>query len=498
MSFSVNVPKIRKIKILKTGKNIANCFRLIYNGYILLFFPKEVTIMKQSFSEITPYIRDMADLSTRNNHIQPNMYLEHKVFRGLRDLNGNGVVTGLTEVSDVTAKTVDENGNVTPCPGRLCYRGVNIRDLVNGFQHSDRYGFEETIYLLLFSQLPNHEQLARFTQELSDFRSLPDSFVRDMILKAPGKDMMNILSRCVLALYAYDENPDDISIPNVLRQCLQMISVFPMLAVYSYQSYQHYHQHKSLFIHLPKPEYSTAENLLHLLREDGSFTPLEAKILDLALVLHAEHGGGNNSTFTTHVVSSSGTDTYSAIAAALGSLKGPRHGGANIKVVQMFEHMKNTIDTNDEDAIRDYLSRLLDGEEFDHAGLIYGFGHAVYSISDPRADILMECAEDLSIEKGFQEEYKLYCTVERIAPQVITEKRKIYKGVSANVDFYSGLIYRMLDLPCELFTPLFAVSRIAGWSAHRIEEIQNAGKIIRPAYINVKQPQPYVDWDARI
>lgn len=453
--------------------------------------------MKQSFSEITPYIKNMADLSTRNNHIQPEMYLEHKVFRGLRDLNGNGVVTGLTEVSDVTSKIVDDQGNVTFCPGRLCYRGYNIRDLVNGFLPSDRFGFEETVYLLLFSELPNKEQLARFTQELSDFRSLPNSFVRDMILKAPGKDMMNILSRSVLALYAYDENPDDISIPNVLRQCLQLISVLPMLAVYSYHSYQHYHQSKSLFIHLPKPEYSTAENLLHLLREDGSFTPLEAKILDLALVLHAEHGGGNNSTFTTHVVSSSGTDTYSAISAALGSLKGPRHGGANIKVVQMFDDMKKSIDIHDEDAIRDYLSKLLDGEAFDHAGLIYGFGHAVYSLSDPRADILKECAQSLSIEKGFEEEYQLYCTVAELAPQIITEKRKIYKGVSANIDFYSGLIYRMLDLPSELFTPLFAVARIAGWSAHRIEEIQNAGKIIRPAYINVKQEQPYIDLDSR-
>lgn len=453
--------------------------------------------MKQLFSEITPYIREMAELSNQNNHIQPNMYLEHKVFRGLRDLDGNGVVTGLTEVSRIKAKDTDENGSSIPCPGQLYYRGVNIRDLVAGFDAQDRFGFEEAVYLLLFSQLPNRRQLRQFTQELSEYRSLPNSFVRDMILKAPGKDMMNILSRSVLALYAYDDNPDDISIPNVLRQCLQLISVFPLLSVYSYQSYRHYHQSKSLFIHLPKPEYSTAENLLHLLREDGKFSPLEARILDLALVLHAEHGGGNNSTFTTHVVSSSGTDTYSAVAAALGSLKGPRHGGANIKVVQMIEDMKRSIDIHSEDAIRAYLSRLLDGEAFDHAGLIYGFGHAVYSLSDPRADILMECAQSLSEEKGFQEEYRLYCTVERIAPEVIAQKRRIYKGVSANVDFYSGLIYRMLDLPCELFTPLFAVARVAGWSAHRIEEIQNAGKIIRPAYISVKPEQPYVPWAQR-
>ncbi|MBQ8752778.1 MAG: citrate synthase, partial [Clostridia bacterium] len=302
----------------------------------------------------------------------------------------------------------------------------------------------------------------------------------------------------VLALYAYDDNPDDISIANVLRQCLQLISVFPMLAVYSYQSYQHYHQDKSLFIHLPRPEYSTAENLLHLLREDSQFTPLEAKILDLALVLHAEHGGGNNSTFTTHVVTSSGTDTYSAVAAALGSLKGPRHGGANIKVVRMFDDMKETIDTTDDGQVRDYLARLLDKNAFDRAGLIYGMGHAVYSLSDPRSDVLKECAKTLAVEKGCEEEYALYEKVARMAPELIAEKRKMYKGVSANVDFYSGLIYRMLELPCELFTPLFAVARIAGWSAHRIEEIQNAGKIIRPAYINVKDDRPYVSMQERL
>ncbi|MBR2338206.1 MAG: citrate synthase, partial [Clostridia bacterium] len=354
-------------------------------------------------------------------------------------------------------------------------------------------GFEEIVYLLLFSELPTVGQLAQFRRELGDYRSLPTSFVRDMILKAPGRDMMNILSRCVLALYAYDENPDDISVANVLRQCLQLIAVFPMLAVYSYQSYQHYHQGKSLFIHMPDPELSTSENLLRLLRESGEFSPLEAKILDLALVLHAEHGGGNNSTFTTHVVTSSGTDTYSAVAAALGSLKGPRHGGANIKVVRMFDDMKTCINTDSESEITDYLVRLLDKQAFDNAGLIYGMGHAVYSLSDPRSDILMKFARELSVEKGCEEEFALYETVARLAPSIIAEKRKMYKGVSANVDFYSGLIYRMLELPCELFTPIFAVARIAGWSAHRIEEIQNAGKIIRPAYINVKPEGRYVD-----
>ena len=445
-----------------------------------------------NYSEITPYIEKLAHLSNANNHIRPEMYAEHHVNRGLRDMNGNGVVTGLTEISTINAKKTLASGEVVPCHGQLFYRGINVYDLVTGFIEDDRFGFEETAYLLLFSAQPDRGALAEFQKTLADYRSLPTSFVRDMILKAPGRDMMNILSRCVLALYAYDENPDDISIPNVLRQCLQLISVLPLLAVYSYQSFQHYHQGKSLFIHLPEKGLSTAENLLRILREDGNFTHLEAKMLDLCMVLHAEHGGGNNSTFTTHVVTSSGTDTYSAVAAALGSLKGPRHGGANIKVVRMFDDMKNSIDIHDEGAIKDYLVRLLNREAFDGAGLIYGMGHAVYSLSDPRADILRECARDLSHENGHEEEFLLYEKVASLAPEVIAEKRKMYKGVSANVDFYSGLIYRMLGLPCELFTPLFAVSRIVGWSAHRIEEIQNAGKIIRPAYIGVKPIGSYV------
>lgn len=451
----------------------------------------------KNYSEITPYIQELADKSTRNNQIVPEMYTQYNVNRGLRDLNGKGVVTGLTEISKIKAKTVSKSGEELPCHGELCYRGYNIREIVNGFMSEDRFGFEETIYLLLFSELPSADRLTRFKTELSKLRSLPPSFVRDMILKAPGKDMMNILSRCVLALYAYDENPDDISVANVLRQSLQLISVFPLLAVYSYQSYLHYHQGQSLFIHLPKPEYSTAENLLHLLRENGEFTHLEAKILDLAMVLHAEHGGGNNSTFTTHVVTSSGTDTYSSVAAALGSLKGPRHGGANIKVVRMFDDMKQNIDIKDKGQIKDYLARLLDKKAFDNAGLIYGMGHAVYSLSDPRSDILKDCARKLSVEKHKEDEFELYETVASLAPDLIAEKRKMYKGVSANVDFYSGLIYRMLELPNELFTPIFAVSRIAGWSAHRIEEIQNSGKIIRPAYISVKDDREYIPLENR-
>ncbi len=444
-----------------------------------------------NYSEITPYIKELAEISVANNHIAPEMYTKYDVKRGLRDTNGSGVVTGLTEVSCINSKIVDEQGNVTPIDGELYYRGVDINDLVSGFLADNRLGFEETVYLLLFSNLPNKDELEKFTEQLSAYRSLPPSFVRDMILKASGKDLMNMLSRSVLALYAYDENPDDISIPNVLRQCLLLIAQFPLLAVYGYHSFQHYHKNNSLFIHYPKKELTTAENLLYLLREDGQYTPLEAKLLDLALVLHAEHGGGNNSTFTTHVVTSSGTDTYSAVSAALGSLKGPRHGGANIKVMKMFDDMKASINTRDEGEIKDYLVRLLDKQAFDNAGLIYGMGHAVYSISDPRANILRTYAKQLSVEKGMIDEYQLYETVERLAPEIIAEKRKMYKGVSANVDFYSGMVYKMLGLPYELFTPIFAVARIAGWSAHRIEEIQNAGKIIRPAYINVKDEVPY-------
>ncbi len=453
--------------------------------------------MKATYAKVTPYIEQLAEKSCTNNNISSEMYGEHEVKRGLRDLDGKGVKTGLTEISSITSKRILPDGSEEPCEGELCYRGINIKDLTDGFLKDNRFGFEETIYLLLFSKLPTKTELEDFKEAISDLRSLPSSFVRDIILKAPGKDMMNILSRSVLTLYAYDNDPDNISIPNVLRQSLFLISVFPMLAVYGYHSFNHYRNNESLFIHIPQRELSTAENILHLLREDSNFTELEAKILDLALVLHAEHGGGNNSTFTTHVVTSSGTDTYSSVAAALGSLKGPRHGGANIKVVKMFEDMQNTINTKDDGAIKDYLSRLLKKEGFDHSGLIYGMGHAVYSKSDPRADILKGCAKSLSIEKGCEDEYNLYEKVAKFAPEIIADKRKIYKGVSANVDFYSGLIYRMLNLPAELYTPIFAISRIAGWSAHRIEEIQCNGKIIRPAYVNVKPKQPYAPLDER-
>lgn len=450
-----------------------------------------------NYSEITPYIERLAKMSCENNNIVPEMYSQHNVKKGLRDNDGFGVVAGLTEVSDVKSREVDGDGNIIQCPGELYYRGVNVKNLVKGFLKSGHPGFEETIYLLLFSKQPNRDELNEFIEQLSAYRSLPPSFVRDMILKAPGKDMMNMISRSVLALYAYDENPDDVTIPNVLRQCMQLIAQFPLLSIYGYHSFQHYHNNHNLFIHFPKPEYTTAENLLYILREDGKFSPLEAQLLDICLVLHAEHGGGNNSTFTTHVVTSSGTDTYSAISAALGSLKGPRHGGANVKVVKMFDDMKANIDIKNKTEIEKYLRALLDKQAFDKAGLIYGMGHAVYAVSDPRAEILHSFAKKLSIEKGMEEEFELYETVAELATLLIAEKRKMYKGVSPNIDFYSGLVYKMLNLPYELYTPLFACARIAGWSAHRLEEIQNAGKIIRPAYINVKPALPYIPLDER-
>ena len=449
------------------------------------------------YSEITPKIRELAKRCLDSSAIEPTLYTEYKVNRGLRDLQGNGVLTGLTEISEIqSSKMVD--GQQVPCEGKLFYRGIDVEEIVAGFTNQHRFGFEETTYLLLFGNLPTWEQLKDFQQVLSDYRTLPTSFVRDIIMKAPSSDMMNTLARSVLTLYSYDENANDIRIENVLRQCLQLIALFPLLSVYGYQAYSHYHDGNSLYIHNPLPELSTAENILRVLRPDSSYTDLEARILDLALVLHAEHGGGNNSTFTTHVVSSSGTDTYSVIAASLGSLKGPKHGGANIKVVQMFEDMKNTLpDWEDEDAVSAYLKALLHKEAFDRAGLIYGMGHAVYSLSDPRANIFKKSVKSLSEAKGREKEYKLYSLVERLAPQIISEERRIYKGVSANIDFYSGFVYSMLDLPIELYTPIFAISRIAGWSAHRLEELINAGKIIRPAYKNVAPRREYIHMEQR-
>ena len=449
------------------------------------------------FSVVTPDILDLSEICMRNSQIDPSLYGKYDVKRGLRDISGRGVLTGLTEISEIQSYILEDE-EMIPCEGKLYYRGVDIEELVGGFVTEKRFGFEEAAYLLMFGELPSSEALSKFQKLLGEYRSLPTSFVRDIIMKAPSADMMNTLARSVLTLYSYDDAADDVSVPNVIRQCLQLTALFPLLSVYGYQAYRHYHDGQSLYIHTPDANLSTAENILRLLRPDSKYTELEARILDVALVLHAEHGGGNNSTFTTHVVSSSGTDTYSAIAASLGSLKGPKHGGANIKVVRMFEDLKQHVtDWEDDEQIENYLTALLHKEAFDKAGLIYGMGHAVYSLSDPRANIFKRYVQSLSAEKGREDEFRLYSKVERLAADLIARERKIYKGVSANIDFYSGFVYSMLDLPLELYTPIFAIARIAGWGAHRVEELINAGKIIRPAYKNVQPHVLYTPLDDR-
>ncbi len=456
-----------------------------------------MSITVKDLYENTPEILRLSELNEKNSIIDPRLYIEYDVKRGLRDISGKGVLAGLTRISDVRSTRI-VNGEPVPAEGELFYRGYNVRDLVNGFTSENRFGFEEVTYLLLFGKLPDAEELAKFCEMLAGYRTLPTSFVRDIIMKAPSRDMMNTLSRSILTLYSYDDHADDTSMPTVLRQCLQLISLFPLLSVYGYQAYRHYHDGKSLYIHAPKPELSTAENILRILRSNKKWTPLEARILDVALVLHMDHGGGNNSTFTTHVVSSTGTDTYSVMAAAIGSLKGPRHGGANIKVVNMFEDMKEKIkDWKDEDEVSKYLLGLLRKEEFDHQGLIYGMGHAVYSLSDPREKIFRSYVEKLAVEKGLEKEFELYALVERLGPEIIAKERKIYKGVCCNVDFYSGFVYQMLGLPKELYTPIFAISRISGWSAHRLEELAQNGKIIRPAYRPVSEDLKYVPMSDR-
>ncbi len=449
------------------------------------------------FCEITPEILALSELSRKASEIDSELYTKYEVKRGLRDINGKGVLAGLTSISDIrTTQIVD--GKSVPADGELFYRGYNVKDLVTGFVSDNRFGFEEVAYLLLFDILPTPIQLQEFQELLASYRTLPTSFVRDIIMKAPSQDMMNTLSRSVLTLYAYDDRADDISLPNVLRQCLQLVSLFPLLSVYGYQAYRHYHDGKSLYIHSPHKDLSTAENILRILRPNKKYTPLEAKILDIALVLHMEHGGGNNSSFTTHVVSSSGTDTYSVIASAIGSLKGPRHGGANIKVVKMFTDMKEVVqDWADEEEVSRYLAALLHKEAFDQQGLIYGMGHAVYSLSDPRKVIFKSFVEKLCVEKGLEKEFALYSLVEKLASQVIAEERQIYKGVCCNVDFYSGFVYDMLDLPPELYTPIFAIARIVGWSAHRMEELANNGKIIRPAYKPIGTDETYMPFYSR-
>lgn len=442
-------------------------------------------------NEFTKNLEEWSDICLSDERIDLDSYEKYDVKRGLRDKNGNGVVAGLTKVSKIlSSKTVD--GKKLPCEGQLFYRGYNIYDLVNGVVRDGRYGFEEIAYLLLFGGLPNKEQLDRFTQTLGYSRTLPTNFVRDVVMKAPSQDMMSSLARSILTLSAYDDKANDLSVDNVLRQSLMLISVMPMLAVYGYHAYNHYERDGSMYIHRPDESLSTAENILRLLRPDMKYSQVEAHVLDLALILHMEHGGGNNSTFTTHVVTSSGTDTYSVVAAALASLKGPKHGGANIKVVDMMEDLRNQVkDKTDEEEVGNYLRKLLHKEAFDKKGLIYGMGHAVYSKSDPRAEIFKRFVKQLSEEKGRMEDFNLYSMIERLAPEVISDERKIYKGVSANVDFYSGFVYSMLDIPKELFTPIFAIARIVGWSAHRIEELINMDKIIRPAYVSVMQEDEY-------
>ena len=437
-------------------------------------------------------IEELSKMAYQSTLIAPHFYEANDVKRGLRDINGNGVLAGLTEISDIISFNYDKDGNKIPCEGILRYRGIDIKQFVSGCISEKRFGFEEVTYLLLFGKLPSKTELDEFNEILKTFKSLPPSFVRDIIMKATSQDLMNMLSRSILTLYSYDSNADDISISNVLRQSLSLIAQMPMIAVYCYQAFSHYHGSDSLIIHNPDPEQSTAETILYLLRHDKNYSDLEARLLDLCLILHAEHGGGNNSTFTTHVVTSTGTDTYSTIAASLGSLKGPRHGGANIKVVRMMEDLQKNVKNRTDDNIKDYLLKLLNKEAFDRSGLIYGVGHAVYSLSDPRTEVLKNSLKKLAVEKHLEEEFDLYTRIEKLAPEVIAEKRNIYKGVSANVDFYSGLVYKMLGLPLELYTPLFAVSRIVGWSAHRIEELSNNGKIIRPGYKAISEPQEYV------
>ncbi|MCD7826794.1 MAG: citrate/2-methylcitrate synthase [Clostridiaceae bacterium] len=448
--------------------------------------------MSENFEKMmADYANRYTKVCVENNQIDASLFDEYGVKRGLRDKNGKGVLSGITNISLIKASDT-KDGKVIPCEGQLYYRGYNIFDLTAGFRTDNRFGFEEAAYLLLFGELPTKEELQEFSKVLGRNRRLPTNFVRDVIMKAPSKDIMNSLTKSVLTLASYDDKVTDNSLENVLSQCIMLISVFPMLAVYGYHAYNHYECDESFYIHRPLDELSPAENILRMLRPDKEYTDVEAKVLDLALVLHMEHGGGNNSTFTTRVVTSAGSDTYSVIAAALSSLKGPKHGGANIKVVEMIHDLKqNVSDTTDEDQVRDYLRKLVRKEAFDKRGLIYGMGHAVYSISDPRAVIFKRFVELLANEKHEKKEFELYSMIERLAPEVIGEECAIYKGVSANVDFYSGFVYNMLGIPRELFTPIFAMARIVGWSAHRLEELINVDKIIRPAYQSIMTPKVY-------
>ncbi len=436
-------------------------------------------------NEIKKYADQVKDMCIQNDTISDELFRQYGVNRGLRDQNGKGVLTGLTNISKIISFK-NEGGEQVPCDGELWYRGYKVNTLIDNM--GEAFGFEKIAYLLLFGELPDGDQLEEFIDILGAARKLPTNFTRDVIMKAPSKDIMNSMTRSILTLASYDKDLSNASIENSIRQCIQLISIFPMLGIYGYHAYNHYDNDESMYIHRPDPYLSTAENLLMMLRPDKKYTPIEAKVLDIALILHMEHGGGNNSTFTTRVVTSSGSDTYSAIAAAMSSLKGPKHGGANLKVMEMIRDIhKNVKDTDDKEALRAYLTRILDGEVFDKKGLIYGMGHAVYSLSDPREVIFKGYVEQLAAEKGREKEMRLYKNIETLAPEIIAAKRKIFKGVSPNVDFYSGFVYEMLDIPMELYTPIFAIARIVGWSAHRIEELIGMNKIIRPAYMSVME-----------
>ena len=453
-------------------------------------------IRENAYCEITPAIMALKEQWEKENYIDPQLYKDYNVKRGLRNEDGRGVLTGLTRVAEIQSYTVTEDEHIRPADGVLYYRGIDCREVVRGSESRGRYAFEETAYLLLFGQLPDQAQLDAFCDQLASYRTLPTNFFRDIIMKAPPQDLMNTMQRAVLTLACYDDKPNDIGLENVLRQSLQLLSNMPVLAIYAYQAWR-YTQGESLFIHVPQPELSTAENFLRMLREDRSYTELEARVLDVALVLHADHGGGNNSTFTNHVVTSSGTDTYSAIAAAMASLKGPRHGGANSKVMAMMSDIKAHVpDWRSREQVADYLTRILDKEAFDGSGLIYGLGHAVYTRSDPRCEVFRYYVKRLAAEKGRDLDLALYENVEREGKRLLTA-RQGREAISTNIDFYSGLVYEMLGLPQELYTPLFAVARISGWSAHRMEELSGGGKLIRPRYECVEGRRDYIPMEER-
>jgi len=443
------------------------------------------------------FIEDHYNIVENNNSIAPQLHRKYNTKRGLRNEDGTGVLIGLTEIGEVHAYIMVD-GEKIPQHGKLFYRGYEVSELVKGYKEEKRYGFDEISYLLIFGELPTKENLKTFTEIIGENRMLPQGFTEDMILKAPSSDIMNKLARSVLTCYSYDDNPDDISITNVLRQSIELIARVPVMAAYGYQAKAHFYENKSLVIHRPQENLSTAENFLHMIRPDNQYTKLEAEILDLNLVIHAEHGGGNNSAFTTHVVSSTDTDTYSAIAAAVGALKGPKHGGANIKVMKMIDDIKmNVKNWSSKDQLEDYLVKIVKKEAYDKSGLIYGIGHAVYTLSDPRTVLLKEKAVELAKVKGMEEELNLYTTIEKIAPEILAEVRGLTDVRTANVDFYSGFVYNMLNIPMELYTPIFAIARIPGWCGHRIEEIVSGGKIIRPAYKNVAPKQKYIPLNKR-